>query len=146
MRTVDLPTSCTLLSLSRQQSLGLQVLTVSVCSFSAGDGCATQASTAAGSAAHHLTELRQARSGWCLLWNQAAATSNSSSDTTANSTIPAPGPASTSHAFGQRWPFHGQGDASHAVWQRIPTPTPIYEGNPTCAKNGQGGGTQERQR
>lgn len=108
------------------------------------DGCATQASTAAGNTVHHFPELCQTHSGRCLLWNQASATSNPSSDTTTNSTVPALGPASPSHAFGQRWPFHGQGDASHAVWQRVPTPTPIYEGNPTCAKNGQGSGAQKK--
>lgn len=134
------------LSLSRYSPLTCRSSLFGCVPFSTGDGCAAQASTAAGSAAHNFPELHQAHSGRCLLWNQAAATSNSSSDTTANPTIPAPGPASSSHAFGQRWPFHGQRDASHAVWQRVPTPTPIYEGNPTCAKNGQGSCTQERQR
>lgn len=89
------------------------------------DGWTTFPSAAAGSPAHPFCGLRPAHPSWCLLWNQAAATSNSCSDPTTNSAIPAPGPASTSYAFGQRWPERGQGAAPHAVWQRVSTPTPI---------------------
>lgn len=113
---------------------------------STGDGRATWPSAAAASAAHHFSGLHQAHSGWRLLWDQATTTSDSSSDATTNSTIPAARSASTSHAFGQRWPHHGQGDAPCTVWQRVSTPPSVHEGSSTGAKNGQGSSPQERQR
>lgn len=106
-----------------------------------GDGHAALPHAAAGSGCHSLPRAGEVCSRWCLLWDQAAATSGAP--------VPTPWTTSTSHAAGQRRHPNaapGQGGTPHALRKGVPPSAPVQEGGPTDAHARQRYGSQERER